>query len=514
MFSSENVLDTLAKMDKEQIVFLAGVTLCALSIGAFIFWGPNPRPRRRGPLIGLQNLGLTCFLNTLLQALASCAVFMEWLESCRHQGNVASALYYLLKVLSGEHRGDSEVEDPLAPAELMLALQQHGWSISRSQEQDAHELFHLLMVTLEEEAHKAAVGDGGLSDSLEPNIVRRNSLPILPGDANDNNMESDVVFNKPAGDSESNAESLPADLRLVNKQGDLITRKIVPKYDCNRNYQASPFCGLLTSQLQCVQCGYKSVLRYDKFDSLSLHFPDNARSHHTLYQLLDHYTLTEAVGGVACEGCNQGRPSGEPLRTATSLKSLSIGKLPKCLCIHIHRISMGSNSTPYKRPDYVDFPEYLIMDPYTHNAIMKEQKLKEESTPVKENNLSNEESSSSREENTKEEAVTLTVENNTTKDQNENTSSNNMIKSFMKNMFPSGTSHHMYRVKAVVVHQGSVESGHFVTYRRGPLRSHTRHRSDRWYFTSDETVRDASLAEAMQSAAYLLFYEKCTMTPT
>lgn len=50
-----------------------------------------------GALIGLQNLGLTCFMNTLLQALASCASFVEWMESCYPQGNVATALYYVLK---------------------------------------------------------------------------------------------------------------------------------------------------------------------------------------------------------------------------------------------------------------------------------------------------------------------------------------------------------------------------------------------------------------------------------
>lgn len=48
------------------------------------------------------------------------------------------------------------VEDPLAPVVLRDALHRHGWIISPS-EQDAHELYHLLMVTLEEEAHKSAV---------------------------------------------------------------------------------------------------------------------------------------------------------------------------------------------------------------------------------------------------------------------------------------------------------------------------------------------------------------------
>lgn len=58
-------------------------------------------------------------------------------------------------VLSSERaRLPSSVEDPLDPSTLIEALRRHGWAINRG-EQDAHELFHLLMSTLEEEAHKA-----------------------------------------------------------------------------------------------------------------------------------------------------------------------------------------------------------------------------------------------------------------------------------------------------------------------------------------------------------------------
>lgn len=35
----------------------------------------------------------------------------------------------------------------------------------------------------------------------------------------------------------------------------------------------------------------------------------------------------------------------------------------------------------------------------------------------------------------------------------------------------------VYRIKAVVEHRGTIDSGHFVTYRRGPLKSQIRHRS-------------------------------------
>lgn len=40
-------------------------------------------------------------------------------------------------------------------------------------------------------------------------------------------------------------------------------------------------------------------------------------------------------------------------------------QLPACLCIHIVRTSFYEYGV-YKRQDYVDFPEYIIMDPYLY----------------------------------------------------------------------------------------------------------------------------------------------------
>ena len=57
-----------------------------------------------------------------------------------------------------------------------------------------------------------------------------------------------------------------------------------------------------------------------------------------------------------------------------------------------------------------------------------------------------------------------------------------------------------YQLKAVIVHEGStISSGHYVCYLK---------RGERWYFSSDTTVRQSSYLEATSQEAYLLFYEK------
>ncbi len=73
----------------------------------------------------------------------------------------------------------------------------------------------------------------------------------------------------------------------------------------------------------------------------------------------------------------------------------------------------------------------------------------------------------------------------------------------------SSTSEYLFRLTAVLVHHGDMHSGHFVTYRRCPasLRG-TSPLSSQWLWVSDDSVRKASLQEALSSSAYLLFYER------
>lgn len=42
--------------------------------------GASRLRQRRGQIAGLHNFGRTCFLNTLLQALAACPQFIAWLQ--------------------------------------------------------------------------------------------------------------------------------------------------------------------------------------------------------------------------------------------------------------------------------------------------------------------------------------------------------------------------------------------------------------------------------------------------
>ena len=49
------------------------------------------------------------------------------------------------------------------------------------------------------------------------------------------------------------------------------------------------------------------------------------------------------------------------------IKQLSFGKLPECLCFHIQRTGF-SGGQAYKRHDYVEFPQQLNMERFTHKS--------------------------------------------------------------------------------------------------------------------------------------------------
>jgi ubiquitin C-terminal hydrolase len=77
---------------------------------------------------------------------------------------------------------------------------------------------------------------------------------------------------------------------------------------------------------------------------------------------------------------------------------------------------------------------------------------------------------------------------------------------------------YLYKLNAVVLHYGSHDSGHFVTYRRFPRDQNTTKgkipKAEKWYAISDDHVRriwDVQ-GEVFGYAAqfvYLLFYERC-----
>ncbi|KAK7008177.1 Ubiquitin carboxyl-terminal hydrolase 30 [Halocaridina rubra] len=135
------------------------LVLGAFIIGAYvIFGGPGEirikKKRKKDCIPGLTNIGNSCFLNALVQALASCPSFISWLKN-KHKSSsppLVSALCNLLKVLNNEGNNSGDA----CAGEVLSALRGHGWVIS-TEEQDAHEFFHALTATVDDELASTTV---------------------------------------------------------------------------------------------------------------------------------------------------------------------------------------------------------------------------------------------------------------------------------------------------------------------------------------------------------------------
>lgn len=453
-------------MESEKILVAAGLTAAAV-VGAFVFWGPSAGSgSRRGRLAGLVNLGRTCFLNAILHALAACPHFVQWLEkNPSRETSLRSTLATVLSVVNGTNKS---VQESYAPAAVINALKRLGWVIPAG-EQDAHELLNVILTTLDEETQKMGRKAGCLSDALGMNEIEDND----DNESELSSMGSIMSLNELCGSSGAlsfRSSSIRRN-RWISRSCRALQMSGPPPQQLGH-----PFSGTLTSQLRCTECGYKSAVRYDKFESLSLPLPSGAGDlgwgRHKLHQLLTDFVTPEVIQDVECEGCNKNREPGEPPILSRQIKILNFGKLPVCLCIHISR-NTWSPSGMSKRQDYIQFPMRLSMTAYTFVQAHCPRKIPGAYTSTSEGGSPLSSST----------PLCWT-----------GTSINEM----------SNELRNVYQLAAVVVHSGDAHSGHFVTYRRG-------HQNNRWFYTSDVEIKEVPVNEVLQSTAYLLFYEKSLM---
>ncbi|XP_054010873.1 ubiquitin carboxyl-terminal hydrolase 30 homolog isoform X2 [Hylaeus anthracinus] len=434
-------------MDVEKIAVFASVGF-AIAVAAFVLWGPSPKPRKKGQIIGINNLGYTCFLNSLLQALAACPIFIGWLKiQCVKNGKV-TFISTLLSVFEKINGYTDDMYSDVTPIEIISSLG-NLWSFAPGH-QDAHELFHVVLNALQAEIQpvnrKGCLSDALLqsptmvvdtkksSDSLSFRSVSCNDIVsanrnVSTPNGFDKNCNNHVMFSTPSISSILMAYNKPGMILarsselLSNNMGGEENKDPLKSWSSlcampvsstpSMSIEVHPFSGLLTSQLQCSNCKWKSAVRYDKLETISLPLPPlgpRTRSHHTLEELLTRFVTSEIVQDVLCDGCG--------IR-CFSTKTLTLGKLPKCLCLHISRTTWSNSGTPIKRDDPVKFPQILTLDPYTFTETRKRNARGDP------------------------EATMLLANRSTLTDK------------------------YKYQLRAIVEHCGTVDSGHFVCYRRG-----------------------------------------------
>uniref|UniRef100_A0A5B7BLG0 Ubiquitin carboxyl-terminal hydrolase n=1 Tax=Davidia involucrata TaxID=16924 RepID=A0A5B7BLG0_DAVIN len=503
---------------------------------------------------GLQNLGNNCFLNVILQALASCLYFQGYLrniidelfEERARSLPLTVALASLLEELCTVQHGRMA----LSPRKVMLAMDHYLSNFNLASQQDAEEAFLHLLSSLREEF-------------FDRHVPNHSSL-------------ADVI-------AFSNCRILTPEKRV--DQGE---------QERWQQHFLGPFDGILGSILTCQSCSFQISLDFEFFHSLHLSpvlnngatilagcTVEDCLKQFIVAEKLEHYHcyrcwhiaaikyLSSTSGNetdiekLGCcseqDSCDCKNCFGlEALPWSNSFsrvfKQLSIVRCPKILCIHLQRASMNGFGELVKLQGHISFPLILDLSPFLNSGVgiknwednfqrgQAKQQFQRSSPHINHFNMQFDTSmlnciygqtgkSIHSEAADAEELRRIAFK----------LSCNTYLQAFQELNFPQtegcsnttldhmhlhsddkvgGTCHlapsdsRIYRLVSVVEHFGKAGSGHYTVYRRVRAESGNENPNGqpnalvRWYCISDSEVHSVSEMDVLAAEASLLFYEK------
>ncbi|CAK9868787.1 unnamed protein product [Sphagnum jensenii] len=331
---------------------------------------------------GLQNVGNNCFLNVVLQALASSNVLVSFMEECtkvsystelqpeRLMMPLAGAVYALLKELAQSWPQQRTAN----PCPVMLALGLYAQHFDLATQQDAAEALAHLAAGLQEERE----------DYLQAHQPIMQSLTTVLG-------------------------KHPLSSQLL------------------QSWLHWPLEGTLASSMACQRCGFQFSTQFQFFNDLPLlplrQADGNIIEGCTLEDCLDQFTAPEWVASVNCSHCAHIAASHllqtqldmnnsdeikvlaetidkcscdddcacealtlkqggiwNPVHTNAS-KCLQIGRSPEVLCLQIQRAVMNNVGDLKKLMGHVAISMVLDLFPYTvaaQEAVVKNTEMRSE----------------------------------------------------------------------------------------------------------------------------------------
>ncbi|GMJ11385.1 ubiquitin-specific protease 27 [Hibiscus trionum] len=501
---------------------------------------------------GLQNLGNNCFLNVILQALASCSYFQSFLqkildkcESMLIEGQCESLpLTITLSDLLEELGMAGERRTALSPHKVMRALALYIQNFDLTSQQDAAEAFLHLLSSLREEFFDVYVPS---QSTLADIFTSQSSRILTPQRKEDQNEQKRW-----------------------------------------QQHYLGPFDGIIGSILTCQSCSYQISLDFQFFHSLPL-FPvlygsstimagctlEDCLWQFVLAEKLENYYCSHCWHGAAikylsCRGANEveieklKRCSAEDScdcrnsrfleslpwsnNFSNTLKQLRIARCPKILCLHLQRASMNEFGELIKLQGYISFPLVLDMSPFMTTEVeiknwegVHKGKLKlQNQKPRPHLNLIN--------------VQYETIFNHIIKPMGEKVSSEilgsngSQCTTFPGESFPKKSKLHptggcstasdidmheqhddkvsltgkllpsetkLYRLVSVVEHFGRPGGGHYTVYRSMRTKSDEEDSNEcsepattKWFCISDSQVCSVSEKDVLAAEASLLFYER------
>jgi len=277
---------------------------------------------------GLKNLGNTCYLNTIVQVLASLKCFRVAL---------------------------SEVESAMSG--LPVQVKKREDSPKRQNPPRSRKRQTSLTKSLQKLVNELSAGN---KRTVEPSYFVQavnEQMPSFKG-----HLQQDVqeFF-----------------CQLLSK---LNNEKTHPDPNCSEEILNCVvnrmFTGAWQSEVTCIGCG-NSNQNKEQFNTLPLEFPNKyhkiqtASKSITLDHLLQFYTQSERLGRVYnCVNCTatvNGRARRTSVRTEAA-KRITVLESPKCLFVHLKRAKYSQQVGQEKITCHVDFPQSLNLGPYMTHA--------------------------------------------------------------------------------------------------------------------------------------------------
>lgn len=352
---------------------------------------------------GLQNDGNTCFMNSVIQCLASSEEFTKFLTSyasieensneCSDNTNTADnkAMKFLqnLKNSSNDNNSLKMVQFSNALLNLVNSLNsKHG---NRSPTYKTKDLLnvmkdgpnkHLFLGYNQEDAQEFYQNVMKQVEKEFTTVEKLQTVEII----------TDEVSNNDQSKESENDQSK----KYVNLQNDFITdlndlghlgnvyvpvSQIDPADDINEDkylpYKlVTPVDGLQCDRIGCINCGEMGGIRYSVTSGLALNLPMEGANRHrfTLGELIDEFCKLEVIDGVECNRCSLFAVKDELLQKLANLKENETNLKGSLLLIEKIEERLQTIDQVLKKNCV---PDEIYKKLHTKNMVQKSRKVKQ-----------------------------------------------------------------------------------------------------------------------------------------